>query len=366
MNKFSIDDTIKIKGIAIILMIFHHLFWSRSFFSNYSVSFEPFGVNIITKIAIFCKICVPIFTFLSGYGLMYTYKKSKIKRTFWLQRYFKLMKPFWIIMLICYIYSFIKMNSIMNLFLQKGNFLTIIIYFLINISGFSGIVGTPNFCDHWWYIGASLVFIFLLPILYKLSKKYGWFIVGVGIIILPRIMGIANYSTTSAFPFIFSFYLGMYCQEKNIMIAIKKKWSENLLRKIAKFILYIIILILLLYINTYFSRNIIWEFSFGLTPFVYICFFYNYITNIPLISQILRKLGEKSLSMFMIHGFIISDYKSIIYDGNNFLLSLIIVIIISYIIGYFIEKIVNIKVYNIMINKLEDKVIENIKIRKKV
>ena len=70
--------------------------------------------------------------------------------------------------------------------------------------------------------------------------------------------------------------------------------------------------------------------------------------------------------MFMIHGFIISDYKSIIYDGNNFLLSLIIVIIISYIIGYFIEKIVNIKVYNIMINKLEDKVIENIKIRKKV
>lgn len=61
---FTIEKAFFIKGIAMILMIIHHFFTPNSinFMSNLSTSFD-------LKLGIFGKICVAIFTVLSGYGL---------------------------------------------------------------------------------------------------------------------------------------------------------------------------------------------------------------------------------------------------------------------------------------------------------
>lgn len=54
------------KAIALLLMLVHHL-WRDSEFGQ----FEPVACgSMLLSIGLLCKICVGIFMFLSGYGLM--------------------------------------------------------------------------------------------------------------------------------------------------------------------------------------------------------------------------------------------------------------------------------------------------------
>ena len=65
------EESQEIKGIAILLMLFHHLFAFSDripnglHYSNFTVTLAKFG-----------NVCVPIFLFISGYGLAKTKKKN--------------------------------------------------------------------------------------------------------------------------------------------------------------------------------------------------------------------------------------------------------------------------------------------------
>lgn len=55
-------------GIAILCMLFHHLFLNMDPQNYFSVFNEIIGINVIGTIAKLCKICVPIYAFITGYG----------------------------------------------------------------------------------------------------------------------------------------------------------------------------------------------------------------------------------------------------------------------------------------------------------
>ena len=74
-KEFSIDNTLALKGIAIIMLIFHHCFRKADLFEDYTVSFFPFSQDFIVEISLTFKICVSIFAFITGYGLMLSLKK---------------------------------------------------------------------------------------------------------------------------------------------------------------------------------------------------------------------------------------------------------------------------------------------------
>ena len=63
---FPLDATLCIKGVAILIMIFHHIgiMPEYAFFSNSSPMYN---------IALTGKVCVSIFVFLSGFGLVHSY-----------------------------------------------------------------------------------------------------------------------------------------------------------------------------------------------------------------------------------------------------------------------------------------------------
>lgn len=71
---FSKTDTSKVKGIAIIMMIFHHCFLSAARYKGQIVLFMPFSEEFINDFALSMKICVAIFTFLSAYDMTLSYK----------------------------------------------------------------------------------------------------------------------------------------------------------------------------------------------------------------------------------------------------------------------------------------------------
>ena len=66
----SRDDSLAVKGIAVLMLLFHHLYCSTGRFDGYAVSFFPFSEESIVELALLFKNCVSIFAFISGYGLL--------------------------------------------------------------------------------------------------------------------------------------------------------------------------------------------------------------------------------------------------------------------------------------------------------
>lgn len=99
---FSKEDTLAVKGIAIILMFYHHCFLSAERFEGYEVSFFPLPETMGIALSHFCKICVAMFVFLSAYGMTVTIKRAFAEEEvsagrweeFVMKRYLKLMSGY--------------------------------------------------------------------------------------------------------------------------------------------------------------------------------------------------------------------------------------------------------------------------------
>ena len=70
------SDSLRLKGVAMLMMFFHHLYCQVSRFDGYEISFSPFGQDAVVDVAMFFKLCVSIFAFVSGYGLLTSYASA--------------------------------------------------------------------------------------------------------------------------------------------------------------------------------------------------------------------------------------------------------------------------------------------------
>lgn len=76
-NLFTTKDTLKIKGIAIIMLIVHHMFLADNSYEINTIKYFIVSQYYIQKLAIAARICVWIFVFLSAYGLAYKYDENR-------------------------------------------------------------------------------------------------------------------------------------------------------------------------------------------------------------------------------------------------------------------------------------------------
>lgn len=103
--KYSFDklESLKLKGIAIILMLIHHTFPSDDVMSkqfNTIISYVPFGKSDFLTFSLSCKICVSLFAFISGYGLFLSYQEKQITDQRWvIKRYIKSFSGYWFVWL---------------------------------------------------------------------------------------------------------------------------------------------------------------------------------------------------------------------------------------------------------------------------
>lgn len=64
------NDSFAIKGLAIILMLFHHLYCTADRFNGFEIDFTPFSQTFVVNVAFLFKVCVSLFAFITGYGLL--------------------------------------------------------------------------------------------------------------------------------------------------------------------------------------------------------------------------------------------------------------------------------------------------------
>lgn len=200
--KFSKDDTLKIKGIAILMMYVHHFYLSADRYGKYEIDFFPLTEEITVFIASALKICVAMFVFLTGYGMTASYQTKEQKVGYIRHRLFSLLSNFVFIFLLVQLVTF-PTGRIFDIYGKSGS---AAVYFFIDMAGLARLFGTPTFIGTWWYMSLAVTLILIFPLLYRVLEKLSE--TGVLMIVLiPYMLGMDM--STDLLRWIFPMLLGM-------------------------------------------------------------------------------------------------------------------------------------------------------------
>lgn len=365
-KEFSRENTLALKGIAIIMMMFHHCFRVKSLFKGYKVSFFPLNQEFVIQMSLTFKICVSFFVFITGYGLFLSLKKLNEKNNWtkkeicqWtVDRLIKLLSGFWIITIFSYIFCQIMDGRTGQIFFKNG-ILYGITDMLLNFLGLSNLFKTNTFNSAWWYMTIAVLFVIAIPVLVKLFNKYGYFTVIAAVIAIPRLLG-WKYVNSSFISFLFPLCLGCLFAEKNLMVRIAnfKIGKNKYMSKCLKFIIETVLLIVLYLLYSKLNADMFWEIRYGLIPVCLMIYLYEFYIDLPVVKQVLKFLGKHSMNIFLIHEFIRTYYfTNWLYSFKNFTKIAIVLLLSSLAISIcieFVKKIIRFpKIVDLMQSKVD-------------
>ena len=227
--EFTKQDTKTIKGIAILLMLCHHLFAFPERLNGVSYVSLPFigGSSVAMFIAIFGKLCISLFTLLGGYGAYISLSRTKSRTELVGRHIFRLYSSYWKVFAIAVPVSLL-------LGLPHGTlFLTDLIY------SFLGLRFT--YCDEWWFVTPFAILTVFSPLIADFADRRNasfqssllWIICANAAIyyIIPPLMrtpALAEFSETvfwtevyTAITLLPAYALGAVLAKHNVLSAIK-------------------------------------------------------------------------------------------------------------------------------------------------
>ena len=218
--ELSKSDTTAIKGIAICLMLWHHLFLNTSAYGDFSHS-----------MAVLFKVCVALFLFVSGYGLTKQFSKLEkpyIKNTvkFLLRRYVNFFLPYWFCFVIVVVVGNLCGFTLHDAYPASRNTLKC---FLLDVWGQ---MGYNSYLKVWWFNKMILQLYLIFPLLYLIvSNKYAAIIGLIAIVPLQlntmKALGSVFFLVEGGLP---AFYLGMLMAKWRIVPDVgRKKWKIAML-----------------------------------------------------------------------------------------------------------------------------------------
>lgn len=327
---FKKSDTNVIKGVAVCLLLWHHLFYNVNVIES---SFSSFNISQI--ISYYSKVCVAIFIILSGYGLAKSYHLNKYSIGIFYKKHFKkLYLNYWIIWLIFIPTGIIFFGRTFRIVYENH----IIIKLILNIFGVQKIFSFNGYNETWWFMSLIVGLYAIFPIIYNLMKKHSQLC----LILSFLLMFVPQYAFHHiallfvygawTFPFVFGIYLS-----NNKII---EKCSGILINKRKrKLLIYIFIMAILMLCRKYGIglKDIRVDTFYG---FIIILISYEYLAKVRFLSKFLVILGEHSFNIFLFHTFIFKYYfNTFIYSFKFPIIIFMVLLIICLFISIVIERI---------------------------
>lgn len=295
----TIQDTNVLKGLAICLMLIHHLFWVRNgLFNDIHLAGEHYLVCEIGKMS---KVCVAVFVFLSGYGLMMQSEKRGgfiCLREFYFHRFKKLFLNYWFIII-----AFVPISYFCFGMTFKRAYQTDLIgwHIVTDLFGLHSLFYKDIYCYNptWWFYSCIIMLYLLYPLMYKMMRRDE-----LTLLLLSLIISFLPIPLIEDIQFnIVSFALGM-------LLASSKNASPNLYAKR---------LLLLLLILFAINRN------FNSYPLMIDCILALLIVQIyqmfrcpNVVKRVMSFLGKHSMNIFLFHTFIFGFwFQDFIYWSRN-------------------------------------------------
>lgn len=317
--KLSLNDTQVLKGVALLLLLCHHCWYTGEGFDDVFV----FGKPVFQQIGVFCKLCVSLFVFLSGYGLTVgAMKDNGVGKVvnFYRKRYFKLMVNYWFIWLLFVpLGVFVFDRTFPAVYGENYVFKALADFFgLHNI-----IVGHFNgYNPTWWFYGCIILLYLSYPLIWK-YRDY-WFLLILFALLTPVLGKFLR--NGGAFKYLLPFVCGMSYAYLKIPIGNVKISG--------KFFLTIIFFLLCAY-RFFISNAIAWD------SVIIVWGVYLYKCFLPMKNfyVALSFLGRHSFNIFLFHTFIYVYYfHDYIFWSRNPILIFATLLMVSIIISVLIEK----------------------------
>ena len=349
-NMFTKENTKQIKGVAILLMIAHHLFAfpeRMPYGTSIQTPFFVSGMELTELIGGFGKICVSIYMFMGGYGLYKRYASCAEKNVECNRLgsdIIKLYKAYWKVFLIFVPIAFL-------FFSNQGQYCEDVVIctrydgwtirtFIENFFGLS-----RTFNSEWWFFKSYLLALFqgyIFIELFRNKKKpylelaavMLWSILLIGVFpVLPFEEGYQVLWNNAWYneiclgsEFIILFFVGVIFAKYNIFEA----WLSYLSKavKIEKIILSLAGIGFTIYVRQFFLKM---EWDIIIAPvFIFAC--YVLIEETEFLKRPLGFLGTHSTNMWLVHTFFCFYFGTItkfIYGFNNALVSYAILLVMS-------------------------------------
>lgn len=174
-------DSEIVKGIAILCMYFHHLYWTgvADRYEKFHLTGLIGSAHTTQLIGDACKVCVYLFAFISAYGITLTgggtYTLKDMNNRDGIRRLIDFMKGFGSCFLFCLLLSYLFHLNHGAAEAWGGSRINCLIGILSNITGLAGVVGVAWFNASWWYVSLAILLMFLVPVLHVVVKKIGLF-----------------------------------------------------------------------------------------------------------------------------------------------------------------------------------------------
>ncbi|MDD6417042.1 MAG: acyltransferase family protein [Lactobacillus porci] len=165
--QFSRQDTKALKGVAILLMLMHHLLaFPDRLPIKYQYAVSAAALKQLTTVGSFGKICVYIFMFLGGLGLA---KQIQAHRFHLLKKIWGLYRVYWRVFLIFVPLGFLffsRQPRYSKAFMWNRFARFSFGKFLQNLTGYAS-----SYNGEWWFVRVFVAAIFLGTIYYYLTEK---------------------------------------------------------------------------------------------------------------------------------------------------------------------------------------------------
>lgn len=345
-----------VKGAAILLMLWHHCFLSGRF-DGFTISFFPLTEGQATLFAAFCKICVSLFAFVSGYGLYYSYRKwdlshpgKSCSRWLWV-RYVRTFSGYWVIVVLSWIIGGLIDGRPVAVYSTPSR-VAGCVYMALDFFGLGQLFGIKLFVNEWWYMSAVMVFILSTPLLYGFMEKHGPVSCLLTVYIVPLL--ITGYpGGMSPLTFLPVFCLGMIVSRIDLFRILSSQFQSSGYSFV--FALVSVALTAACFIiDKRLPTKQFWLFKYGLFPIVYILCIYYVLAKIPILSSVLAFLGKHSANIYFTHTVLLYLYcRSFIFGRGHFLLIMATLLGLSLLVSFALEGLKKLIRYDRFCAKLE-------------
>lgn len=306
------------KGLAIVLMVYHHLFAFPNRIA--AVDYKPImmvdNLPLDQLIGQFGKLCVAIFLFLSGLGLYKSFE-SKHKFTFH-QGFIRAINFFTIYWIVFFIFIPIGLKYFDNTVRYVWN-PKLFIYNLF------ALIHTYN--GEWWFVSVYIELVLLFPLIIKLIEKWPVLTTYLSFTCMflaafiqhlddffptLELVQIAINHLSTLFKWQIMFITGIYFSKYSIFVKVNAFFSKAHLNNK---IMFLLLLVLCFYLRQYTYPSImkirgpeiagIYNYSdFILAPIV-IFSFVKLVQNITILERLFLLLGKHSTIIWLTHTFFI-------------------------------------------------------------
>ena len=307
----SLADTNALKGIALLFLLCHHLFYIQDGSYDDILLFGKYP--LVQEFALACKVCVAIFVFLSGYGLATKYNRVPLQiRSFYITRFTKLMMGYWFVWLL-----FVPVGILFFGRTPEAVYHDHIAWrFFADFFGLAWSFGFYGFNPTWWFMSCILLLYLLFPVLYIGCRKC-WLLL---LVVSVAITWLPLYVFEPVKYYLFTFLIGIICVQQDVFNRLFSNMSSKFVKNLLRGGVLIVTAVLFV------VRNFV-PFPLFFDSLLTVCLVMTYLQWMRdgVVLRVLVFLGKHSMNVFLFHTFIFLYYfHDYVYaSGNPFVIFLI-------------------------------------------